>query len=173
MLGSSEFQVSPTTSLSQTLPDVAEDKAGDFVIVWQSDQSNSEPAIEARYYKSTGAAVGGLLTVNTTTGSVQATPRVAMDAAGDFVVTWASFQNPTTGYDVYARIYSHSVVASGAPFKVNQTETGWHMTPDVGMDAGGDFTIAWAVYGEARWVECRIMKTTSSPGCSTPTAPVS
>ena len=111
-LGSSEFQVSPTTSLSQTLPDVAMDNAGDFVIVWQSDQAATQPAIEGQYYRSTGAPVGSMFTVNTTTSSIQATPRVAMDAAGDFVVTWASFQNPTTGYDIYARRYTPGAVAA-------------------------------------------------------------
>jgi hypothetical protein len=75
-------------------------------------------------------------------------PAVAMDNAGDFVVTWSASGGGSNGLDIWARRYD----ASGNPlddaFVVNTTATGDQVAPAIAMDAGGDFVISWAtVFG--------------------------
>ena len=76
-------------------------------------------------------------------------PKVAMDLAGDFVVTWQSYGQDGSGYGIYARRYNAAAAAQGNEFLVNNLITAnWQMTPDVGMDANGDFIITWSSFGQ-------------------------
>ena len=70
------------------------DDDGDFVIAWQSHyQDGSSYGVVARRFASTGAARSGDLQVNSYTTGFQASPRVAADAGGDFVVAWSSIHD--------------------------------------------------------------------------------
>ena len=42
-----------------------------------------------------------------------------------------------------------SVVPLGSQFQVNTVTTNWQVTPSVGMDENGDFTVAWASQGQS------------------------
>jgi len=75
----------------------------------------------------------------TTTAFDQEVPAVAMDADGDFVVAWESYDNSVRG--VYARRYSASGAAQGQEFRVNTFTTSNQDFPSVGMDADGDFVV--------------------------------
>lgn len=85
--------------------------------------------------------------VNTYASLTQDNPRVARDAAGDFVVVWQSLdQNATSGnyYDIYAQRYNAAGQPQGSEFLVNVLITsGEQMSPVVAMDAAGDFVVAW------------------------------
>jgi hypothetical protein len=84
-----EFQVNTSTTGSQNNAAVAMDSSGNFVVVWKSDQSDSGD-IYAQRYNAAGVAQGSEFRVNTTTASLQEQTAVAMDADGDFVITWQS-----------------------------------------------------------------------------------
>ena len=72
--------------------DVAIDANGDFTVVWESyGQDGSRWGIFGQRFDHTGAKVGGEFQVNTYTNAQQVDPKIAMDPAGDFVVTWSSF----------------------------------------------------------------------------------
>ena len=76
-------------------------------------------------------------------------PKVAMDLAGDFAVTWQSYGQDGSGYGVYARRYNAAGAAQGNEFLVNTLITGnWQKTPDIGMDGNGDFIITWSSFGQ-------------------------
>src|SRR5262249_18344584 len=67
--------------------------------------------------------------VNTTTLDVQQTfyqspHAVAMDAAGDYVVTWSSYGQDGSGWGVYAQRYDVNGKALGGEFRVNTTTLG-------------------------------------------------
>ena len=88
--------------------------------------------------------------VNAYTTGAQAAPRVALDALGDFVVTWlseGSSGSDTSLLSVQARRYS----ANGAPldgeFQVNTYTTGSQGYPVVASAPGGDFVVAWESLG--------------------------
>ncbi|MDZ7616183.1 MAG: hypothetical protein U1E05_04215, partial [Patescibacteria group bacterium] len=102
----------------------------------------------------------------------QGTPAVAMDADGDFVITWTSVVPNSVTYgsvtDIFARRFSpQAIVASpsfyadmnldgieetaiqgvralGDQFRVNTATTGAQGQPSIGMDDDGNFVIAWS-----------------------------
>jgi hypothetical protein len=153
-----EFIVNTTTEGLQRLPAAAMDSNGDFVITWMSYfQDNDRGGIYAQRYDSTGLPVGSEFLVNTTTAGNQSYPAVAMDGAGDFVVTWHSQQDGvfqdnylgyTLSYGIYAQRYHSNGTLNGSEIQVNTFTTGNQNTPAVAMDSAGDFVIAWNSYGQ-------------------------
>ena len=130
--------------------DVAMSSNGAFSVVWQNyGQDGSGWGIYGQRFAVGGAFAGGQFLVNTNTTNSQVTPRVAMDSAGDFVVTWASFdEGSNIGYGVYAQRYSAAGTKVGAEIPVNQTTTNSRDLPDVAMDAAGDFVVTWTSLGQ-------------------------
>jgi hypothetical protein len=137
------------TNGNQQWGNIAMDSAGDFVVVWQSSgEDGSGWGIYGQRYNSSGVAQGGEFRINTTTAGDQTYPSVAMDSAGDFVVTWTSNGQDGSAGGIYAQRYNASGVAQGGEFRVNTTTAGDQTTPDVAMDADGNFLIAWASQGQ-------------------------
>src|SRR5206468_3714169 len=88
--------------------------------------------------------VGGEFRVNTTTVNQQSQAAVASDGDGDFVVAWTSVaQDNGGGFGVYAQRYSAAGAARGPEFLVNTGVVLNQSHPAIGMDADGDFVIAW------------------------------
>jgi subtilisin-like proprotein convertase family protein/secreted trypsin-like serine protease len=142
---------------------VAIDPDGDFVITW-TNYRNGDADIYARTFParpvvftegSTGAhvpvftdKVSDPFRVNDYTADAQKWSDVAMDAQGDFVITWSSYAqelngNLGSGYGVYARRYDSEGRALAPEFQVNVTTAGDQQTPSVAMAADGTFVIAW------------------------------
>ncbi|HVX14224.1 MAG TPA: DUF4214 domain-containing protein [Pirellulales bacterium] len=92
------------------------------------------------------APTGVEFQVNTHTAGNQYLPKVAMDAAGDYVVAWDSYAQDGSGYGVYAQRYNAAGIAEGGEFRVNTTTAHNQSFPTVAMDSAGDFVIAWASY---------------------------
>lgn len=139
-----EFRVNTFTTGNQYVPRVAMDPAGDSVVTWVSfGQDGSGYGVYAQRYNAAGAPEGGEFRVNTTTDRNQVFPSVAMDAAGDFVVAWASYNQDGSGYGIYAQRYSSTGAAEGGEFHVSTTTAGDQSFPTVAMDAAGDFVVAW------------------------------
>jgi hypothetical protein len=139
-----EFQVNTYITGSQSRSAVAMDNTGDFVITWHSpNQDGSGYGVFARRYDSTGSAAGSEFRVNTFTTGVQYYPRVAMDGAGDFVVTWMSSGQDGSGSGIYARRYNALGEAQDIEFRVNTFTTNSQYSPSVAMDSTGDFVISW------------------------------
>ncbi len=144
-----ETRVNSFTTGDQISPVVAIDATGDYVAVWTSQgQDGSGGGLYAQRYNAAGIAQGGEFKVNSYTTSDQAAPSVAMDAAGDFVVTGQSRYQDGSGYGVYAQRYNAAGTVQGGEFKVNTYSTGQQLFPAVGMDAAGDFVITWSSNGQ-------------------------
>ncbi len=139
-----EFLVNTETANSQQSPSVALDADGDFVIVWQSSyQDGSGFGVYAQRYQADGLATGGEFLVNTETAGFQGNPNVAMDADGDFVVAWHSIDQDGSSHGVYAQRYQADGLAVGSEFLVNTETSETQQSPDVALDADGDFVITW------------------------------
>jgi len=168
-----EFLVNTTTLGDQKWSSVAMDADGDYVITWTShgnDGSGSgyglgyggEWGIFAQRYTAGNIPVGGEIRVNTYTSENQQRPQVAMDADGDFIVTWESFQDrpaggsgPDTGtsYGVYAQRYMANSKMSdpllgqggrlGGEIHVNTTIAGDQRYPSVFLSDSGNAVVAW------------------------------
>lgn len=145
----SEFRVNTTTESNQQASAIAMDAHGDFVITWSSfGQDGSNNGVYAQRYSAAGVAQGTEFRVNTTTLSDQGSPTVAMDAAGDFVVTWTSNGQDGSGNGIYAQRYNAAGVAQGGEFRVNTITAGNQQLSTVAMDATGDFVVTWYSFGQ-------------------------
>ncbi len=143
-----EFQINTYTTSSQRNPSLALDADGDFVVVWSSVGSagtdSSYHSIQGQRYASDGSTAGGEFQVNTNTTGWQRLAGVAMDAGGDFVVVWQSFDGTSPSfYSVQARRYASNGVPVGDEFRVNTYTTIYQAKASVAMDADGDFVVVW------------------------------
>jgi autotransporter-associated beta strand protein len=123
----------------QTDPSVAMDAAGNSVAVWVSQGEDGDgDGIFGQRYAGDGTPVGGEFLVNSSTAGNQRTPKVAMDAAGNFVAVWADDGG------VHGRRFSADGTALGLQFQVNTVPSGSKGIPSVAMNADGAFVVAWA-----------------------------
>ena len=95
-------------------------------------------------FSSFGARQGGEFQVNSYTTGRQATPSVASDAMGNFVVIWRSDEQDGSGYGVFGQRFSAAGLPQGSEFRVNSYTTGQQRVPAVASDASGNFVVVWA-----------------------------
>ena len=140
----SEFQINTYINSDQAEPSVAMDADGDFVVAWESYYQDGDIfGIYAQRYNAAGVAQGSEFRVNTYTVSDQENASVAMDADGDFVVTWQSREQDGGYYGIYGQRYNAAGVAQGSEFRVNTYTTSDKQNPVIAMGADGDFVVAW------------------------------
>jgi hypothetical protein len=139
-----EFRVNTYTTGYQKSPSVASDASGNFVVVWNSDrQDGSNNGVFGQRYASSGAPAGAEFQVNTFTSNAQGFPRVASDAAGNFVVVWNSDTQDGSNDGVFAQRYTSSGGALGAESRVNSHTTVSQTNPSVASDSSGNFVVVW------------------------------
>jgi hypothetical protein len=98
-----EFRVNTYTTSYQFVPSVAADASGNFVVVWQSYQTDDpDGGVFGQRYASSGAPLGPEFRVNTYTTFQQPYPSVASDSSGNFVVVWQSAQDGSN-YGVFGQ----------------------------------------------------------------------
>ncbi|MBI4617117.1 MAG: DUF4347 domain-containing protein [Planctomycetes bacterium] len=136
-----DFVVNTTTPNNQNRPAIAMDRAGNFVVVYDSDEGGYAFDIRARRFDSGGNPLGPDFVVNSTVGSADVIPSVAVDGSGNFVVAW--MQDTGLGYDIAARRFDSAGNPIGADFAVNSTNANWQLWPSVAATPGGGFVAAW------------------------------
>jgi hypothetical protein len=143
-----EFVVNSYTTGDQRKAAVARDADGDFVVVWESfDQDESGRGIFAQRFGAAGVAQGDEFRVNTHTTNDQIRPAVAMDADGDFVVVWTSYEQDGMAGGIFGQRFDAAGAAQGTEFRANSYTTSQQSQPAVAMDADGDFVVVWSSYG--------------------------
>jgi hypothetical protein len=144
-----EFLVNSYTTGNQWHLSVASDAAGNFAVVWQSEgQDGSSWGIFGQRLDASGTPRGGEFQVNSYTTSLQYHPSLASDAAGNFVVTWASQDQDGSGYGVFGQRYDASGARRGSEFQVNTYTTEYQYWPAVASDAAGNFVVVWQSRGQ-------------------------
>lgn len=143
-----EVMVSSNTEVIQRNPVIAVDGDGDFVVSWEAYQDGDKFGIYARRFNVSAAPQGAEFRVNTYTTDNQLNQAVAMDDAGNFVITWQSYKQDGSDYGVYAQRYNAAGVAQGGEFRVNTSTENQQQHPAVAMDSDGDFVIAWETANE-------------------------
>ena len=141
-----EFQVSSTVNDTQRLARVAGSPDGSFVVAWEgSTNYSAERTIRARRFDANGLPLGADFTVS---GPLEqgmlrpGRPAVAMDADGDFVITWSALDDPSD-LGIFGARFDSSGVPAGSTFRVNTYRTGRQEYPRIGTDAAGNFVVAW------------------------------
>ena len=145
----SEFQVNTDNIPNfQANPTVAMNAGGNFVISWTSFDQDGTNGIYAQRYNSAGGAVGNEFQANTTISSFQYNPTVAIDADGNFIISWASFKQDGDRNGIYAQRYNSAGNAVGGEFRVNTITPGDQVNPTIAMDTTGNFVISWQSSGQ-------------------------
>jgi hypothetical protein len=150
-----EFTVATVTSGVNTYGrdiGVASDPAGGFVVVWGAHGADvyASSDVFAQRYSSSGTAIGGAFHASAGTDEYQENPKIATNAAGDFVVVWEAdrLAAPDSGYDVGARAWDATGAPASGDFVVSQTTSGYegyNGTFEIASDAAGNFVMVWAL----------------------------
>ncbi len=149
-VSASDAKINVTASVDQTLPSVAMDANGDYVVAWNRTISNTggvyEYDVDARVYNSAGVAQTGEIVVAQTTGITR--PSVAMDSAGDFVVAYQVLNTTTFLYGISAQRFNLAGSPQGSTIVLNDgsSDSASGELPKVAMDSTGDFVIAYQGY---------------------------
>ena len=147
-----EFRLNTRSDRAQETPDLASDADGDFVAVWQDRAVDGTWTVVGQRFDSAGNKAGDEFIANTYQTNDQHGQRVAMDAAGDFVITWQSYLQDGSGSGVYGQRYNAAGVPQGPEFRANTTTAGHQGAPDVAMAPDGNFVVVWqylaGVYGQ-------------------------
>jgi Ca2+-binding RTX toxin-like protein len=145
-----EFQVNTFTARGQTHPAIAMNADGNFIISWSSrDQINGHAGdVFAQRYNSQGVPQGDEIFVNTTINGDQGDSAIALDAEGNFVITWSSYGQDGSGFGIYARRYAQDGTPLSGEFQVNTITDNEQERPAIALDAEGNFIITWASYAE-------------------------
>ena len=143
-----ETLVDTSISFNQGDAAVAMSKGGDFVVVWDSyAQDGSDSGIFGQAFDAAGARVGTEFPANTYTTGIQADPKVAIDARGNFVVVWTSANQDGSGDGIFGQRFNSGAEKVGPEFQVNTYTSNLQYGPSVSTDGNG-FVVAWTSRGQ-------------------------
>lgn len=144
-----------TTAGAQQSAAVARSADGDYVVVWAGNGSQTDNVDAAgvffQRYDASGEAQGVETRVNTTTAGTQASPAVAMDAAGNFVIAWSGNGAQADQVDadgIFVQRFDAAGVPQGSETRANTTTANVQDLPAVAADADGDFIVVWQSLGQ-------------------------
>ena len=147
----SEFRVNGRVNGPQTNPAVGVNSGGDAVAIWLGLDATHEPAIHAHLYELPLADPVPVPTqaddviLNHYVSVEDAPPSAAMDAAGNFVVVWESYEDEgdVSGFGVFGRRFDRNGDALDVAFNVTETLINNQSNPDVASDLNGNFVVVW------------------------------
>ena len=145
-----EFQVHQYATNAQSVPSVASDAGGNFIVAWQSSTLDGNRLdVVARRFDASGAAQGPEFRVNTYTTWHQFAPAVAADPAGTFVVSWEDgYQGyPNYGYSIRAQRFSATGTPRGSEMRVNTFTPQPHRQAAVAAGPAATFVVVWTNFG--------------------------
>lgn len=144
-------------------PNVAINTAGEFVVVWASEQPVFIPTVVdtmyvafarqvyAQYFRANGTRLGVPILVDSGVNYELSPPlpirksvggpTVAIGPSGDFVVAWDAARADL--HQVVVRGYSRLGLPDGPSFPVSATSLNREKFPQIAMDAAGNFVVVW------------------------------
>jgi YD repeat-containing protein len=131
----------PLTSL-QSVPQIAMNGTGSFIICWQDDR-NTDIDVYAQRYDEAGAPQGTNFRVNDDPGAhMQNLSSVAMNNAGGSVICWRDSRDGE--HNIYVQMYNAAGTPVGTNFPVeDEVGASTQYNPAAAMDISGDFVICW------------------------------
>jgi hypothetical protein len=136
-----EFQVNTETANIQQTSSVALDRAGNFVVAWQSEIAGQGDEIRARRFAARGEALGGEIAVNEVSAQNQNAPALAMDGAGNFVIAWQSLIGGN--FEIRARRFNAQGITQGGEISVSTRRGESQSAPAIAMSGSGEFVVVW------------------------------
>lgn len=139
-----ETKVNTTTANRQSMVATAMDSSGNYVVVWESlDTDGSGYGIFAQVFDTSGSPIGAEIQVNTTTARDQRHPDVGMDQNGNFTVVWMSDAQDANGWGIYRRSFDSFGGAVGGEVQVNDITNGHQRDPAISMLPTGESEVVW------------------------------
>jgi hypothetical protein len=139
-----DLAVHGDTSGDQREPAVAMGPSGDFLVAWADDtDDNGYYQIHARGFAADGTERIPEFTVNSVSDGQQRKPAVAVASDGSFVVAWADDQDRDGDYQIMVRGFATDGSERFADMSVHDDDQGERLAPTIGVDASGDFVVAW------------------------------
>lgn len=143
LFAQNEILINTTQINSQRNPQIARDAEGNHIVVWESKDVSGAVNIYHQLFDSQNKKIGGEVLVNDINETENTKPAVAMNANGDFVITWASHSADMNSiYDIKAKIYKNNNQLGDEIF-VNTTTELSQTKPRVTIDDEGKFIIVW------------------------------
>jgi hypothetical protein len=141
------FRVNSFTTGYQTNPTVAVDGSGNFLVAWLSeDQDGDGFGIYAQRYDASANPQGAEFRVNTTTAGQQGNVAVAMDPAGNFVVSW-DHDYYSSNSQVRAQRFNAAGSAVGPELVVTTpVGTSYNGYSSLAPAADGGFVVVWTSF---------------------------
>ena len=139
-----EFLVNAFVPGAQNRAAVAALPGSEWVVVWDSvGPDGSSEAVVGRKFDSAGRALTGEFLINTFAPNRQIAPRVASDAAGNFVVVWQSYNQDGSRWGVIGRRFNSAAAPVSGEFAISTTSYGDQRYPQVSAVPDGRFAVVW------------------------------
>ena len=144
---------SVATSGDQTVPAVAMDAGGGFLIAWQTPGPIAADGLDVAYRRGTlgDGLVGPELRAHTLGLGDQVQPTASINDSGQFVIAWRG-ADTTSGTEEAGAIFLRGFASDGRPVtaevRANATRYNDLGVPDVALNNSGTVAIAWQVEGE-------------------------
>ena len=140
-----EFLVNEHTRYSQSDCSVAVAPDGRFVIAWESFmQDGAGEGIYAKAFAADSWVERHEFQANTWVTRNQATPSVAMEPDGSFVIVWKSEGQDGDGWGVFGREFGTIGTLDGEEFQANSVTRNNQTHPLVALAPGGRRVVAWS-----------------------------
>ncbi|MEM7533400.1 MAG: Calx-beta domain-containing protein [Chloroflexota bacterium] len=132
-------------SVADQLADVAVNDNGNMVVAWQKDTGSNAQIVAQRYTYSTAGILetGALIELDDIVGQEETTPAVALDASGNFAITYKATL-PSADHAILTKRYQSSGTLQPTNGTITHTLTNSSgAIPDVAMSDSGDFVVVW------------------------------
>jgi hypothetical protein len=137
-------RIGASANYAKAYPTVAMNSGGEFVVTWQEQNPYAGWEIWALRQWETGIHLSGPILVSPYNPGDREMPQAAINASGDFVVTWVNVGDLYgNGWEVFAQRLNSSGQLIGSVLQVNTHTLGLQYEQAVAMDSNGDFTVTW------------------------------
>ncbi len=134
------YIVTPSLDSGYDSPSVAIDPSGDTLITWTGYYGQT--SVLGQYFDSAGAPISPVFQfVYGDQNTEIDMPAMAMDADGDFVITWDQYDN-YGDQKIFAQQFTAGGSAAGDEMLISDLPGDWY-NPAVGMEPDGDFMVVW------------------------------
>ena len=140
----SEFQVNVETTDGQNRSKTVRRADGSFFVVWQSfNQDGDVNGIFGKLFDANADVLRDEFQINTFTQDEQAFVDAGVDAAGNLVVVWSSFDQDGDAGGIFGRRFGADGFAIGDEFQVNTLTGGDQVLPAIAVNGDGSFVVTF------------------------------
>jgi len=144
-----EIRVTPAESEEKFAnADVAIDQDGDFVVAWNRYFASILSAVFTRRYSAAGEPLEDAVQVDTVNpnSALRTLQDIALDADGDYVVTWTHGQGPSSfiGGQLFFQRFTSDGARDGGETPVDDSTEVSRFLGGLAMAPEGDFVVVWA-----------------------------